>query len=79
MAKIILGRENQKKKSFEYWLAGAMKIKKIRQADMGKALGISQVGFGKKMKKSNFSYEEMLIIFDVLDATDEEIVSFMRM
>ena len=35
--------------------------------------------FGQKVKQSNFKYSEMLAILKELQATDEEILKFMRL
>ena len=49
------------------------------QADMGNLLGISQPAFGKRLKESNFDYSQIITIFKELQATDEEIVKFMKL
>ncbi len=63
------------------WIAGRMHSKGLTQEDVAKELGISQVALSvrlnpKKYKngtvKDPFSYGNLLVLFKLLDVTDEE-------
>ena len=60
-------------------MVGRMHTLKKSHADMGTLLGISQPAFSNRLKKSNFDYSQILEILKVLEATDEEILKFMRL
>jgi hypothetical protein len=61
------------------WIIGRMRIMKKSQAYMGELLGISQAAFGQKARSANFKYSELLTVLKELQATDEEILKFMRL
>lgn len=86
MARIALSSEQKrayKLKDFKGWVHKQMKISKINQTDLGKALGVSQVRVSQMLKvpdsKSKaridpdpFSYGDLLIMFDLFGTPEEE-------
>lgn len=78
MPKIFLTREDALTNKLIVLIYGTMKLKGITHSYMGDILGISQQAFSKKLKKGNFSYLELVSIFDVLEIPDEKILSVMR-
>lgn len=51
----------------------------LRQRDLAKLLGISQPALSNRLEKGLFDYTDMIKIFKVLNATDEEILKLMKM
>lgn len=51
----------------------------LRQNDLAKLLGISQPALSNRLEKGLFDYTDMIKIFKVLNATDEEILKLMKM
>lgn len=85
MPRILLSAEQRrayKLKKFKIWVHVKMKSTRLTQADVGKALGISQVRVSqmldvreKKGKRSDpdpFSYGQVLILCDLFGADEEE-------
>ena len=57
------------------WLHKAQK----RQRELAEELFISQPALAYKLKHNNFSYADMLTIFDFLDVPDNEVMKVMRL
>ena len=79
MPRVQLYKQKYMVEDFSNWIIGRMRIMKKSQAYMGELLGISQAGFGQKVRQANFKYSEMLTVLKELQATDEEILKFMRL
>lgn len=79
MPRVQLYKQKYMLQDLSDWITGRMRVMKKSQAYMGELLGISQVAFGQKVRQSNFKYSEMLAILKELQATDEEILKFMRL
>lgn len=61
------------------WIVGKMRTQKIRQEDVARELGITQGALCIRFQRDKngkfkdvFSYGDLLILFKLLDATDEE-------
>ena len=71
------------------WIIGRMHVLKLRQVDVARELGISQSALShrldpKKAKKGEkpedpFKYGDLLTLFKVLEATDEEKVRLLSL
>lgn len=86
MPRVALNAEQRiayKLKDFKIWVCGKMKLTHKTQADVGRALGISQVRVSqmldvrekKKGEKSDpdpFSYGQILILCELFGADEEE-------
>lgn len=70
MPRVSLNKIRYKKADFVRWLAGEMRIKKIRQKDIAGWLGISQMGVSQKMRDCSFTYPDMLMIFKRWEQTE---------
>lgn len=60
------------------WIVGKMYEKHMNQKDMGEMLGITQQAFGRRLKLGVFPYTDLVEIFKKLEATNDEILRFMR-
>lgn len=78
MPRVYIKRREYKVTDFSRWIAGKMLELKLNQTDMGQLIGISQSAFSNRLEKGLFSYEDMLILFEKLKATDEEILRLMK-
>lgn len=65
-------RIQRKQTDFVAWLAGQMYFKKITQRNIADWLCVTQGAVYYKMKRCNFSYPDMLIIFSQLGTSKEE-------
>lgn len=79
MPRVHINKKKYILQDFREWIVGRMHTLKKSHADMGKLLGISQPAFSNRLKKSNFDYSQILEILKILEATDEEILKFMRL
>ena len=50
----------------------------ITQTEMGELLNLSQAGFSIRLRKGEFSFKELLMIFERLGATQEDICQLMK-
>ena len=78
MPKVYLTKQDKLNNRLTVLIYGRMKVKCITQTQMGEALGISQQAFSKKLKKSQFTFQELVIIFEMLELQDDEILSVLR-
>lgn len=82
MPRVALSREQKqdyKLKDFKKWVSMQMEATEKTQADVGKALGISQGRVsqmlkqkGKKVIKDPFSYGQVLILCEFFGADEKE-------
>lgn len=79
MPRVQLYKQKYMLQDLSDWIIGRMRVMKKSQAYMGELLGISQVAFGQRVRKSNFEYSQLIVILKELQATDEEILKFMRL
>ena len=79
MPKVYLTRQDKLNRKLIALIYMAMKAKGLTQSDVADRLGIKQPSFAKKLKKCQFTYADLTIIFEALDMQDEEILSVMRL
>lgn len=79
MPKVYLDRKEKKKDNLVEFITGRMKTLKLRQQDMADEIDITQPAFTNRLEKGYFTYEDLLSVFNKLEATDEEIVRLMRL
>lgn len=66
MPKIVLGetgRRLQRRNTLQKNIKAKMSSEDFTQTQLGKELGISQVAAGQKIRKLQFSYEDLVKIF----------------
>lgn len=78
MPKVYLTKQQKMNDKLVSLIYGTMKVKRITQQTMAEHLVITQQAFSRKLKVCQFSFAELIIIFDVLGFTDEEILSVVR-
>ena len=78
MPKVYLTRHQQFNNKLVSLIYGTMKVKHISQKKMAEKLDISQQAFGKKLKNGQFTYWDLVRIFEALEFEDEQILSLMR-
>lgn len=79
MPKVYLTKQDEMNTRLVAMIYGTMKVNKISQKTMADKLGISQPAFCKKMKKAQFTFQELVTIFEVLETPDSDILSVMVM
>ncbi|MDE5589048.1 MAG: hypothetical protein K2J60_07880 [Acetatifactor sp.] len=91
MPKVALSPEQKKihkVKDLTGWIVEKMHSKGLNQENVAKALNITQQAlsarlnpktYAKNKRADPFKYAELLIIFKLLEATDEEILWIMRL
>lgn len=78
MPRVYITKQQQMNNKLVSLIYGTMKVQHVTQRQMADKLGISQQAFGKKLKNCQFSYEDLVTIFEVLDMPDEDILSVLR-
>lgn len=71
MARVTLDKRQRKKWELEGYISREMKKRHISQSMMAAELGLKQSAFSKRMDDANFSFSDLLVIFQVLE-TDEQ-------
>lgn len=81
MPRVSIKKKDYMIKDLAGWISGRMHIKGIRQDEVAKVLGISQQALSARLNPKKyksgvvtdpFSYGDLLELFKLLDATDEE-------
>lgn len=78
MPKVYLTREQQLNNELVALIYGTMKVKHVTQKQIADRLYISQPAFNRKLKRKKLTFEDLVVIFEMLDLTDEQILSVMR-
>lgn len=71
-------RDERRRQKLDEMIRGKMQVKGITQADLGEKLEITQQAVGKKIRVRTYKYTDLMVIFRVLEFTDEEILEVMR-
>lgn len=79
MPRVAIKKKEYMISDLSKWLVGKMYENHLRQEDLGKLIGVSQPAFCNRMKKGLFTYEDLLILFKELKASDEEILKLIKM
>lgn len=84
MPRVILDAYERKIDSFRRWFAGKRIENDITQEMLADKLNCSQVTISHKTRKNGkdhtqITYKDLLVFFDSVGATDEEIIKYMRM
>lgn len=78
MPRVYITKQQQMNNRLVSLIYGTMKVQHVTQRQMADKLGISQQAYAKKLKKCQFTFVDLVTIFEVLDMQDEEILSVMR-
>lgn len=84
MPRVTINRKKYMLQDLYVWIKGKMSLKDMTQEDLGKILGISQESAfyrldGMKRGNDTIKYKELITLFKAFDATDEEILKFMKL
>jgi len=78
MPKVYLTQEHQLNDKLVALVYGMMKVRHVTQKQIADRLYISQPAFNGKLKRKKLTYADLIVIFEMLDFTDEQILSVMR-
>ena len=83
MPKLFSNDADRKINSFKRWFKGKRAVANVSQHALAERLEISQTAISAKLSTgegaTNITYKDMLIFFDEVGATDEEILHYMRL
>lgn len=79
MPRVAIKKKEYMISDFSKWLVAKMYEKHLRQEDVGKMINLSQPAFSLRLQKGLFSYEELLVLFKELGASDEEILRLTKL
>lgn len=80
MPKVLpLTKIERKKLEFHKWIKGKKASEDITESHIGKEMGVCQSAVSKKIKESQYSYTDLVILFKTVNATDEEILRLMKL
>ena len=78
MPRVALMKKEYMKQDLRVWISGQMAVRGISQEKAGELIGLSQSAFYHRLKLGLFTYEQLLILFNAMEATDEEILRMMK-
>lgn len=78
MPKVYITKQQQMNNKLVSLIYGTMRVQNIAQRQMATRLGISQQAFSRKLKNAQFTFSDLVIIFEELGTPDEEIVRVMK-
>ena len=78
MPRVAIKKKDYMKSDFSASIIGKLRKRKMTQSQLGKALGVTQGAVSIKLNQDSYSMDDLMIIFDVLEYTDEEILRFLR-
>ena len=78
MPKVYLTKQDKLNNDLVALIYGMMKIRHVTQKQIADRLYISQPAFYGKLKRKKLTFEDLVTIFEMLDFTDEQILSVMR-
>lgn len=80
MPRVSLAKKNYNAKDLCAWVISQAKITHTSMEEIARYIGTTRQSLYRKMLdgKGTFTYQELMHIFKLLGATDEEIIKFMR-
>lgn len=69
----------RKKVVFSKWIKGKKAMEDVTNAMIGAELGMTGQAVGQKNKKCQYDFGELILLLKKLNATDEEILSLMKL
>ena len=78
MPKVFITKQEQLNNKLVTMIYGTMKVKRITQQKIANEMGITQQAFSRKLKICQFSFAELITIFNALELSDDQILSVMR-
>ena len=78
MPRSCINKLQYKQESIGGWVVSQLFKKKLKKSALAEALDITRGGLLWKLRNNSFDYPDLLVIFDFLGSTEEEIVQVMR-
>lgn len=84
MPRVAINKKKYMLQDLYVWINGKMDLLNMNQTDFGELLGISQPSAYERLNglrngKDTLKHNDLAVIFKRFDATDEEILKFMKM
>lgn len=87
MPRVTIKKREYKLKDLKAWIYGQMRAQGLKQKDVAQKLGISQQVLSTRLKTKKggkagrsdpFSFSDLVILFELLGASDEEILRLLK-
>ena len=78
MPKVYLTKQDKLNNELVALIYGNMKVKHVTQKQIADRLLISQPAFNGKLKRKKLTFEDLVTVFEILEFTDDQILSVMR-
>lgn len=84
MPRVAINKKKYMLQDLYVWINGKMLLKDVNQTRLGEMLGISQQAAGARLSglkagRDTLKHNDLAIIFKEFEATDEEILRFMKL
>lgn len=84
MPRVAINKKKYMLQDLYVWIKGKMALFDMNQTDFGELLGITQPSAYERLKglkegKDTLKHNDLAVIFKRFEATDEEILKFMKM
>lgn len=73
MPKTYLTREMRLRENVTVWIYGQMKVNHISQQKVASALGLTQQGLCKKLKRQSISFDDFVFFINLFQPDEETI------
>lgn len=73
MPKAYITNESRQRAHFSAWVYGCMKTSGITQTQLAERLGCTQQKVSKMLKCQHFTYDDMIVIFDIFKPEPREL------
>ena len=77
MPKAYITEQEKLNKDLSAWLIGNMRVRGLRQADVARALGISQQALSSKLKRAAFRFDDLVCLFGLLEPDAKTVANLM--
>ena len=84
MPKVCANEFERKIYAFRRWFKGKRSMENIRLVDLARKMGVSHTAVSRKInpkgdRQTDITYEDLLLFFREVNASDEEILRYMKM
>ena len=77
MPKTYITRQQKLNNKLIEWIYGKMGANRITQQQIANAIGIAQPSVNRKLKKCNFTFQDLTAIFEILKPDEEDLMKLM--
>ena len=78
MPRVHIKKKDYMKSDFSASIVGKLYKENLVQSDLAREMNITQQALSRKIRAKSFSMDDLMVIFKVLNYSDEEIVRYLK-